>query len=494
MAFHDPKYPFREVKSQRVVEALKRIGAARAEKASFYPAFQDLETGLGQLDAALQKVADWRAYDGSDKNFGIVYQIRFVIREVDNLCDQYLNPKVTPTLTFREPFILRLNRSVAQVNRLTTVITDKVARNAVSLYKVDGLPLVITTPLVDFASQLRSEVTTGLALSMASNVSNPYLMKAATGRWVELDEALLTNREHATDAGPYFSLLHMAVMWQDLYAVAMLLSYGADINCRTRGDHLIPAGSTPLHLAMALCNVPVLKLLLCWNPDRSIVDNQNRSCDEVPSTPACLMVLTETPQLQQAAQNACCLSYRKQFRNLRTFVTHDPIPLNVKFKPDSKYGLIHQVAYGGDLETYLLVVEAGAAPLLRTSEGLLPSAVAEAQGHTHVASVMLAREEAFRTHQPQLPPPTDPISPSNAGFSREESGGSYTRSLSRHSSGSFRNSLSSVRNTLSHTVHNAITSAKEATRRSSTHDSSPPKPPTLRRNTTGPDTLPPKAH
>jgi hypothetical protein len=234
----------------------------------------------------------------------------------------------------------------------------------------DGSPLF---EQADIRQKLKDEIDDRLE-SECEGESVVSLGRA--GLWTAVASRLDAHPKEARSAGFIYTLLHQAVFWESSYAVTLVLQNGADVNAVTRARDPtldLPAGSTALHLATAIGNPDLCRLLICWGCSRRLKNAAGQAAQDMKSTPDCLKVLQDGDLRQQVA-TAGQYAKEQNFPQLISMLEEYDLPLNVQTGND--FCIIHHVVRGGQYHVYKLLLAQGASPLLRTAKGkLLPSQV-----------------------------------------------------------------------------------------------------------------------
>eukprot|EP00667_Euglena_gracilis_P003048 EG_transcript_3055 len=227
------------------------------------------------------------------------------------------------------------------------------------------------------------------------------LSKARAGKFMEMYKLLVDGMGGANDLGRNYTLLHQAVFWESKFGVVVLINYGADVNAQTIAldpTLQLAQGSTPLHIAALLGNEAIIRLLLCSGADPNIKDGKGMTPAQLNTSPQCRKLLVD-PAVVRLGQEMCGLAKGQRFAQAIDFAVRHHLPLDIKQYPGmegSDYYIIHQVAYGGDTQSYRIMLAHGACPLLRTmgkdGERRLPSAVARSQRKLDAAKYMELEE------------------------------------------------------------------------------------------------------
>eukprot|EP00667_Euglena_gracilis_P006169 EG_transcript_6222 len=385
---------------QRASEAkqAKRPGVTEVSREVFH--LSNVLRGLGP-----------RSFVEPFRGCNVLHQTLFTVRLAKDFCGQYEDDTYTPMI-FQEVYAEQRSQIMGRLMAITDVLKDLLADNTLTILpKVEGLRTgdgsCPNSPVNRSGSQSPTNRGSGcntpnarpgvknLLLLLNSNGSEPFVSEATVADWLDLDSMLMSDPGRVNTYGSFFNLLHIAVLWQDSFAVAMLLGHGADVNALTRGESIVPANSTPLHLAAFLGSPRILRLLLAWGASTTIRNAQGASCLEVPTTVACAELFSNAQAVRAAAQEACSAAHSANNAKLQKLILSMEIPLDVKYQRSSRFFMIHHVAHGGSAEVYELLVEAGASALLKTTEKQLPSAVAASASNTAVGTVAQQEEAAF---------------------------------------------------------------------------------------------------
>jgi hypothetical protein len=389
---------------------LNTTQAATRNRGPFCEMAHDIGRALDTLEALGSRQVPVTAIETCT----MLHQLRYALADVRDLCDQYEDLSAPVPIIFAEVYNAQMKRTLGALRTLAPALQASSESDGTLPPKLNQLAAEITKrPSVDYAKQYSCP---GVVRSLVSELENNLPdsldlvhVHALSGQWHQLDDLLREDRSfRVNDLGVHYAPLHVAVMYQDPYAVAMLLGHGAYIETSTRGAHLFPTGSTPLTIAVTLGNLPIVRLLLAWGaPAVTAV--------RVMTNSSCRTHLVDPTVLSRRTQEACGYAYRAQFGQFQRLMSKYEIPLHIKYKPDSKFFLIHQVAFGGNVDAYHLMLEAGASTLLRTTGHQLPSAVAAASGHGFAATVMERCQLAEQQLYPD--PPNRPLPLQSRNFS-----------------------------------------------------------------------------
>eukprot|EP00667_Euglena_gracilis_P006399 EG_transcript_6451 len=365
-------------------------------------------SALGQVQAVLAELTARPVSAGDSLGCTVLHQVKYATVELLHFLAQYEAPPFAPVAVFAEAYNAQanhiLNRLMALKAACSRCLTDfetlRLRHQSLQRYQA-------SRTFENFAADLTFSGAAPVSLPELLNDAgcsdvHPAMTAAMWGQFQEMERTLQTVDVSRPTAATY-SLLHVAVLWQSPHAVATLLAAGADVNAPTRADGLFAAGSTPLHLAVALGNVAIVKLLLGWGANPKALDSRRGTPASLPLSKACGAVLTEAAEVQRSTQEACHAAYNGFSHKLFGILAKSEIPVNVKYQSTSRYFLIHQVAFSGDLEAYHLLLEAGASPLLRTRDGLLASAVALNAGRPELAAKFMQAEDAERANNADPP-------------------------------------------------------------------------------------------
>eukprot|EP00668_Euglena_longa_P014509 GGOE01018499.1.p1 GENE.GGOE01018499.1~~GGOE01018499.1.p1 ORF type:complete len:526 (-),score=148.54 GGOE01018499.1:129-1637(-) len=385
----------------RAQAALKEVTRNPCLGAVLGSALSQVEDVLGQLKARPISAGD-------SMGCSLLHQVKYATVELLHFLEQYETPHFPPAVVFTEVYN-------AQANRILNRLLALAAACARCLMEFDTLRLRHQSlqrfrpnrNIEDFAAALSSSGTPPVSLPEFLNTSgcddvHPLVTSAMWGQFQDMDRKL-QNADLSHLPGSAYALIHIATLWQNPFAIATLLGLGADVNAPTRANGLFAVSSTPLHLAAALGNASIMKLLLCWGANTKALDSKRNMPSALALNKACSGALSEAVEVQRTTQEACNAAFNGFSHKLFGILARVEVPVNVKFQSSSRYFLIHQVAFNGDLEAYHLLLEAGASPLLRTRDLLLPSAVALNAGRPEIAAKFMQAEEAERAQNADPP-------------------------------------------------------------------------------------------
>eukprot|EP00667_Euglena_gracilis_P008639 EG_transcript_8757 len=381
-------------------------------------AFREVGLLASQLDAALRLLGAQQIAAADVIGCTLLHQVRYAMIDAIELIDQYEDAEFPNSLVFAEPYNVQVNNVIQRLRALLSAVQQRVDDFDTLLLKYhNARKHAARDAPVDYAANCSvsaGKTPASLAILLddgnvtARGAARPVLQSAAAGRWHEVERALHADSSLAAASNGTYGLLHMAVLWQSPFAVALVLGHGADINAQTGKDGLLPSGSTALHYAAASGNAALLKLLLCWGASRDVCDRTGQPPTALPTSRSGHTVLDAATNLQARAVEVCTAAFDGQQTRLFTLLTKYDVAVNVKLSPSSRTFLLHQVALSGDRDSYWLLLEAGASPLLRTKDGQLPSDLALSANHAGLVGLMQQTEEAERVTTADPPPPKPP--------------------------------------------------------------------------------------
>eukprot|EP00668_Euglena_longa_P040748 GGOE01053644.1.p1 GENE.GGOE01053644.1~~GGOE01053644.1.p1 ORF type:complete len:524 (+),score=147.53 GGOE01053644.1:275-1846(+) len=386
---------FRELATRLVGRAAAQANGAVHNRVPFC----EIGRELARLEEQLQRLGGRSVVTTEVEGCTILQQVRRAVLDASDLCQQYEDPTM-PNLpvVFHEVYNGQMRNMLARLRVLCEAMAAiDVNAPTLRLPKVSGLlQQVLDRPLVDYCRPHTPNARSVLQELEGNTTGQPRtgaLVLAAQGHWIKLEQLLCGESDAAKAVGSHLSVLHEAVMWQQTFPVAALLSYGANPNCKSEGDGIFTAGSTPLHVAAALGSVPMVRLLLAWNADPALKDGKGRTPAMVAATAATRSLFDNVLELVTHCREACSYAFHEQFGQLRRLLNECDLPLNIKFNGYSKYFLIHQVVHGGNTETSEMLLEYGASSVLRTRDMELPSQVAAERHHMGLMGVLQLRQQ-----------------------------------------------------------------------------------------------------
>ena len=233
--------------------------------------------------------------------------------------------------------------------------------------------------------------------SGATAVDVPIIVLAQAGQWNEVIQKLMKEPDLISQSDPIYTLLHYAVFCECSYAVAMLLSFGAEVNAPTLAydeDYELAEGTTPLMLAVAVCSPTLCQLLICWGADVHIQNKGGLGPHDMPTIPGCKEVLDDV-HLRERAQKLAHLAQSQQFEEFEHMMLHHELPLDIKVTAESDYFIISWIAHACNLRLYRLMIARGASANLQTKNGqLFPSQICADQRQDPKMELELLEQEA----------------------------------------------------------------------------------------------------
>eukprot|EP00668_Euglena_longa_P036941 GGOE01047523.1.p1 GENE.GGOE01047523.1~~GGOE01047523.1.p1 ORF type:complete len:474 (+),score=161.06 GGOE01047523.1:40-1422(+) len=371
--------------------------AAEAKQAR-RPGFSDISREVFHLSNVLRGLGP-RSFVQPFRGCNVLHQALFAVHQAKDFCGQYEDETHSPMVLQEVQMEQRshiLTRLLTITDVLKSILTDV---SVTVLRKIEGLrtgdaPSCPSSPSNRSPHSPSHHGTKSLLQLLNGNGSDSLISEATIADWTELESMLQSDTSRVNTYGSIFNLLHIAVLWQDSFAVALLLGHGADVNALTRGDSIVPSNSTALHLAAIVGSAQMVRLLLAWGASTTIPNSQGGTCLQVATTQACAELFSNRQAVRAASQEACSAAHSANDAKLQKLILTAEIPLDVKYQRSSRFFMIHHVAHGNSLETYELLIEAGASALLKTSEKQLPSAVATGNSNTAVATAAQEEEAA----------------------------------------------------------------------------------------------------
>merc|ERR1719163_2425404 len=98
------------------------------------------------------------------------------------------------------------------------------------------------------------------------------------------------SNDELSKMGNTYGPIHQAVFWENLEAVAVILSFGGDINLPTKRKCPtldVAGGSTALHLAATIGNETLVRYLISNDADVSLKDDEGQTALDVATTLGC---------------------------------------------------------------------------------------------------------------------------------------------------------------------------------------------------------------